>query len=181
MPPGIHPKAFSDVVLPPGTLDVYYFGILTHGVERSGGEAMPSFAKKLDVKERWQVVTFLNTLRPKMKVVDVEKELKAGPPPETLTCHDVGADLFLTRCSTCHGEDGSGEGPAASFFAEPPADLKEGGWNEKNVRKGESDLQHVFRIVTTGAGENMGKFSSLSTDDRWAIARFVVSMRAKKH
>jgi mono/diheme cytochrome c family protein len=179
IPKGVRPKAFCDVVLPPGTLDVYYFGIIRHGVERGGRVAMPSFDPKLPLKETWQVVTYINTLRPKVHKVDIEQELAAGPPEESDESKDRGSELFYTRCSTCHGEDGKGDGAAASLFPVPPPDLKDDAWNERTLKAGDSDLAHVFRIMTTGSGENMGSFSSVGAKDRWAIARYVVGMRAR--
>jgi eukaryotic-like serine/threonine-protein kinase len=177
IPKGVRPKAFCDVVLPPGTLDVYYFGIIRHGVERGGNVAMPKFDQKLSLKETWQVVTYINTLRPKVHKVDVDQEIAAGPPAESDESKDRGSELFYTRCSTCHGEDGKGDGAAASLFPVPPPDLKDDAWNERTLKAGDDNLTHVFRIMTTGSGENMGSFSSVGTKDRWAIARYVVSMR----
>ena len=34
-----------------------------------------------------------------------------------------GKDLFSRYCASCHGEDGKGNGPAASALKNPPADL----------------------------------------------------------
>jgi serine/threonine protein kinase len=177
IPSGRRPKAFSDVILPPGTLDVYYFGIIRHGVEKNGGEAMPAFADKLDVRETWQTVTYINTLRPRVKRVDVDRELRVGPPPDSPASRKLGHELFLTRCSTCHGEEGTGDGPAASYFPTPPPDLKNDAWNPKLLHKGERDLNYVFRIVTTGVGDYMGSYSSLPASERWAIAREVMTIR----
>jgi mono/diheme cytochrome c family protein len=36
---------------------------------------------------------------------------------------EVGAVLFETHCSSCHGVDARGDGPAASALRPPPADL----------------------------------------------------------
>jgi serine/threonine protein kinase/mono/diheme cytochrome c family protein len=185
IPSGVRPKSFCDVVLPPGTLDVYYFGIIRHGVERGDRVAMPAFdeklaqkeSQKLDLKATWQVVTYINTLRPKVHKVDVDQEIAAGPQPDTAETRDRGSNLFYTRCSTCHGEDGKGDGAAASLFASPPPDLKDDAWNERTLKPGDDDLKHVFRIMTTGSGENMGSFSSVTTKDRWALARYVVALR----
>jgi eukaryotic-like serine/threonine-protein kinase len=177
IPKGLRPKAFCDVVLQPGTLDVYYFGIVRHGVDRASGAAMPSFQDKLGLKETWQVVTFINTLRPKVHHVDVSGEIAAGPPPDSTELQDRGGELFYTRCSSCHGEEAKGDGPAASLFPIPPPDLKEDAWNPRTLASGDNDVAHVFRIVTLGSGEYMGSFSSLPTKDRWALARYVVGLR----
>ena len=36
---------------------------------------------------------------------------------------EMGSELFLQYCASCHGEDGKGRGPAAGALATPPADL----------------------------------------------------------
>jgi mono/diheme cytochrome c family protein len=177
IPAGLRPRSFSDVVLPPGTLDVYYFHIIRQGIEKNGGEAMPPFKDKLSTKETWQVVTFINTLRPKMRKVDVEKEILAGPPNPTEESKARGKELYATRCAGCHGDELRGDGPASVMIPEPPTDLKDGAWNDKNKKPNESDLVHIFRTTTQGYGEYMGAFSNLSTNDRWAIARYVTLVR----
>jgi mono/diheme cytochrome c family protein len=42
--------------------------------------------------------------------------------PEPLLV-EVGAELFVTHCASCHGVDARGDGPAASALRIPPADL----------------------------------------------------------
>jgi mono/diheme cytochrome c family protein len=34
-----------------------------------------------------------------------------------------GKDLYMLRCASCHGEGGTGDGPAAVALKNPPADL----------------------------------------------------------
>jgi mono/diheme cytochrome c family protein len=44
------------------------------------------------------------------------------PDPDPLLV-EVGAELFVTYCASCHGVDARGDGPAASALSTPPADL----------------------------------------------------------
>ena len=49
---------------------------------------------------------------------------EALPPPSAdPVLAELGADVFLRRCASCHGEDGRGDGPAAGALRVPPADL----------------------------------------------------------
>jgi mono/diheme cytochrome c family protein len=54
-------------------------------------------------------------------------QLGAGPDPSIpapdLLLVEVGAELFVTYCASCHGVDARGYGPAASALNPPPADL----------------------------------------------------------
>jgi mono/diheme cytochrome c family protein len=36
---------------------------------------------------------------------------------------DLGADLYARHCASCHGLQGTGDGPAAAALSRPPADL----------------------------------------------------------
>jgi len=43
--------------------------------------------------------------------------------PAAATSPTSGQEMFKTYCAACHGEDGKGNGPAASALKVPPADL----------------------------------------------------------
>jgi mono/diheme cytochrome c family protein len=44
-------------------------------------------------------------------------------PPPVVTSSMYGRDLFELYCSSCHGRDGRGAGPAAGALNVPPSDL----------------------------------------------------------
>jgi len=44
-------------------------------------------------------------------------------PPPLVTSSMYGRDLFEMYCSSCHGRDGKGAGPAAGALNVPPSDL----------------------------------------------------------
>jgi mono/diheme cytochrome c family protein len=44
------------------------------------------------------------------------------PSPDPVLA-ELGRDVFVRRCASCHGESGQGDGPAAGALRTPPADL----------------------------------------------------------
>ena len=50
------------------------------------------------------------------------REKASIPDPDPLLV-EAGAELFVTHCASCHGADARGDGPAASEFRTPSADL----------------------------------------------------------
>jgi len=87
--------------------------------------------------------------------------------PELLT---HGKAQFEQQCISCHGAAGDGNGPASAGLNPKPRNFKlADGW--KNGRKPTA----VFKTLTNGLG-GMPVFSSLPTDDRWALAHYVLSL-----
>ncbi len=81
-----------------------------------------------------------------------------------------GKTQFEQQCASCHGATGNGQGPAAAGLNPKPRNFMAAeGW--KNGRKPTA----VFKTLTQGLGQ-MPVFSSLPTDDRWALAHYVLSM-----
>ncbi len=60
---------------------------------------------------------------------------------ETLSV-TAGRGLYLRHCSSCHGEDGTGNGPVAASLREPPADL-----TSIRARRGEFPAAELARII----------------------------------
>jgi len=53
---------------------------------------------------------------------EAKKTIKRGA-PVAQTSAGSGEQMFNTYCAVCHGKDGKGDGPAASEFKIPPANL----------------------------------------------------------
>ncbi len=88
-----------------------------------------------------------------------------------------GKDLFERNCTPCHGEQGRGDGPAASTMNPRPRNFTSpDGW------KNGSDLPGIFKTVSTGIpGSSMNPFDYLSKKNRMALSHFVQSLGAFPH
>ncbi|MFS8976672.1 cbb3-type cytochrome c oxidase subunit II [Cupriavidus necator] len=84
------------------------------------------------------------------------------------------------KCWECHGRTGKGDGEKAAGleddfgFPIPPANLTTGQF------KSGASVKDIFRTMSTGlSGTPMPSFSdTVSEDDRWALAYFVLSLSA---
>jgi high-affinity iron transporter len=76
-----------------------------------------------------------------------------------------GGRLYAQNCATCHGEAGDGDGPNAAKLDTLPiafTDLD---------RARQRSVFGLYQVITQGLeGTAMPSFSSLPTDDRWALA-----------
>ncbi len=58
---------------------------------------------------------------------------------------EVG-EVWVTRCATCHGLQGRGDGTSAGILATPPRDLANPHW------QGSVTDEHIARIIVEGSG-----------------------------
>jgi mono/diheme cytochrome c family protein len=58
--------------------------------------------------------------------------------------------IFSTRCMTCHGPEGAGDGPASAGLTPPPRNFQDGAWQASVTD------QHIENIVKYG-GAAVGK------------------------
>jgi mono/diheme cytochrome c family protein len=59
-------------------------------------------------------------------------------------------EIFSTRCFTCHGMSGAGDGPASAGLAPPPRDFRDPVWQDSVTD------DHITKIVAYG-GAAVGK------------------------
>jgi putative copper export protein/mono/diheme cytochrome c family protein len=79
----------------------------------------------------------------------------------------AGEALFAQNCTTCHGPDGHGDGPAAKDLQPPPADLTAG----HIYAHSDGDL---FWWITHGIGNTMPAFEAkLDATARWNLIDFI--------
>jgi cytochrome c oxidase cbb3-type subunit III len=73
---------------------------------------------------------------------------RAGPPPAEIAADGLlveGRELYLSRCVSCHGPAGKGDGPIAhSLTGPPPGDLTDQTW-----KHGERP-EDVLRVISLG-------------------------------
>jgi len=102
-----------------------------------------------------------------------------GPPPADIA-GDVllvdGRSAFLSRCVSCHGESGRGDGPIAKGISgPPPGDLAVASW-----KHGDRPDQ-VLGVVTRGVpGTSMAPWKDvLDAHERRAVAAYVYHLAGR--
>lgn len=92
-----------------------------------------------------------------------------------------GHEIYITRCSFCHGLLGDGNGPAADYIDPRPRDFTLGTFKFRTTQSGELPTDNdLFRTVSRGlTGTAMQSFdneaikSGLTEDERWAVIAYV--------
>jgi mono/diheme cytochrome c family protein len=86
----------------------------------------------------------------------------------------VGKELYGNYCSSCHGENGDGNGPAARFLYPRPRNFGEGKFrlvSTNNRLPSDADLIHVLTHGMTGSA--MFPFAHLPEGERQALVTYV--------
>lgn len=165
------------------------FLTVTHGLP---GSAMPPWSHVLSEKQRMQVIQFVKK--------ELVKDRDFQDPDETFTLIGFGKqvpsseesikrgeEVFIKKgkCAECHGNEGRGDGNATQNdewgFPILPADLHKC-YNFRGNRSDPYNPVNVFREVSTGLnGTPMPSFvDTLTEDERWHVANFVISLCPKK-
>src|SRR5205823_2073261 len=104
--------------------------------------------------------------------IDRSYWLAGDPLPVTEANLLRGKEVFLQRCVGCHGLNGDGKGPAATFMAPPPADFTSADDACCGGDTGPGDF--YYRILHGWPGTGMENFGDrLSVDDIWRVVLFV--------
>ena len=97
------------------------------------------------------------------------------PPPGT-DDPAAGRLLFLGRCTSCHGVDGRGDGPAARFMGSPPRDFADGLYKLRS-RTGFPSGADLYRTISAGVvAAGMPSMAHLSSDERWMLVAEVLRL-----
>jgi mono/diheme cytochrome c family protein len=122
---------------------------------------------------------------------EANKAIKKASAP--VTSPASGVEMFNTYCAVCHGKEGKGDGPAASEFKIPPANLTLLSVNNN----GKFPADHVAETVRTGPRDAKAHgsrdmpvwgtvFSAMSRGDTtqveqriYNLTKYVESLQAK--
>ena len=90
----------------------------------------------------------------------------------------LGHALFRSRCAICHGETGTGDGPAARFLRPKPADLTRG---QLKSSTGETSFSEALRTsIRNGRPRtSMPRFAALRQVDLEALTAFISSISGR--
>jgi len=109
-------------------------------------------------------------------------DVPSGPmPAETPELIEQGHELYIRRCSFCHGLLGDGNGPAADYMDPRPRDFTLGTFKFRTTQSGELPTnEDLFRTVSRGLpGTAMQAFdravirNGLTEDQRWAVIAYI--------
>jgi len=160
---------------------------ITKGIS---GTAMPAFGSHLREEEYEAVIEYLKHLSKRWKDPEnLAKPLgfkerpdwlrKTGESPQDHVA--AGLALYQTHCISCHGENGKGNGPAATGLMDvwghpiAPADF-----TQKHLKSG-PDLEDLYRTIATGLdGTPMVGFHSLLKEEQiWDLVAYIQYLKEK--
>jgi mono/diheme cytochrome c family protein len=99
----------------------------------------------------------------------VDPKTLISPSPELML---RGKDLFEANCTSCHGSQGRGDGPAAASMNPHPRNFTSAdGWTNGY------EIPNIFKTLSQGVnGTSMSPFDYLTKKDRRALAHYVQSL-----
>lgn len=80
----------------------------------------------------------------------VAKQQPAAPGADPALASAKAQEIFSTRCATCHGPEGAGNGPASAGLTPPPRNFRDAAWQD-SVQD-----EYIAKIVSYG-GAAVGK------------------------
>ncbi len=125
------------------------------------------------------VVTFLSLLiYPAAMAADVPSTPMPDETPELI---EQGHEIYIRRCSFCHGLLGDGNGPAADYMDPRPRDFTLGTFKFRTTQSGQLPTnEDLFRTISRGLpGTGMQAFdrdvirNGLTEAERWAVIAYI--------
>lgn len=98
--------------------------------------------------------------------------LAAGPAAGGAAAAAEAQQIFATRCFTCHGTNGAGDGPASAGLTPPPRNFQDPAWQASVTD------EHIRQIIQYG-GAAVGKSAAMpSNPDLMSKPEVVDALRA---
>jgi mono/diheme cytochrome c family protein len=98
--------------------------------------------------------------------------LAVAAPKKTPELIDRGRGAYGIWCIACHGTAGGGDGPTANALDPRPRDFK-----SQKFKQG-ARVDQIYSTLGKGVpGSMMKPFKSLSDEDRWALAYYVLELK----
>ena len=134
---------------------LYYISNLNEIARQTVNPALPDTTKQEDLK-----IVEPRTIPP-VNILEISK-----PTDELIA---KGKETFTTVCTSCHGEDGKGDGPASTALNPKPRNfINKEGW--KNGRK----LSQIYQTLEEGIpGSGMISYNYLTHIERIALAHYI--------
>ncbi len=133
------------------------------GSYRPAGSAMDTSPEGVP----WMAVWMMNSMARSYWLTD-------NPLPLTRQNLLRGKVIFQERCVGCHGVNGNGNGPAATFLAPKPFNFTDTSAVSGQMGFFASPGQMYHRLLTAGKGSAMENFGTrLSVEDIWRLVLFL--------
>lgn len=175
------PPDFSDgnygTLDKPTYADADYFWRISEGLPWS---AMPAWKGQYSEDDRWKLVHYIRTMFTQTeKALDKPAdgadfnfpEIYKSQTMPAAASFERGKQIYLARCSDCHGLAGDGKGPQGQYLAVKPADYR------KMVGTPINQKLHamMFAKITFGIkGTAMPSWGEvLSVEDRWDVIKYI--------
>lgn len=161
------------------------FVTISHGL---WGTPMPPWYS-LPPTQRIAVIQYIKTFSKRWQKETVEAPITVPPEPAvSMASLKHGHDLFTANCAFCHGDQGHGDGIAASGLTDTwgnpitPANYTLPAGTAGGVKLGH-DSAHLFKTVHNGIGGTpMPTFGDvLKPDEIWDVVHYIQSLRIDAH
>lgn len=147
---------------------------------RSRVKALPENPRKSELlSQSGRLVDLVERKSPASEVASASRDLrraiveayKLRLAPRTAPDLAKGKALYARLCTSCHGAEGRGDGPAAKDLEPAPSNFHD------LERMAQRSAYGLYSTITLGVeGTSMAPFKHLPEADRWALAFYVANL-----
>jgi mono/diheme cytochrome c family protein len=134
--------------------------------------AMPAWENTLSVKDVWRIISY---------IYDTARQRHAKPGKQEPVSLERGKQVYLEKCSYCHGDKGKGDGPAADYSMPQPRNLTKGHIKIRSTSFGKIPTdKDLMNVINNGLrSTNMPGWKHLSINDRKSLLIYIKSLSKK--